>query len=208
MAACRRGVRREGKRPPAEAVPGRPRAGGRRRPGGQDTHGLSRGEEHAQLGRGLARDGAVGQARAGRFLDSSPSAEPQGHRLARDHEGHRDVPPHRSRQRTCDACELACEHRSRGAGWRRSPNGPVDALQLPRPRDVADRGVEEAARREGSRAVVQGRPLLLPARPLGGALRLDVRRRPVRPDEHLLRGRRDEGARQATAATSAATACR
>lgn len=58
--------------------------------------------------------------------------------------------------------------------------------------------MEETAR--GAKEFLQGRAVLLPSRPLGGALRLDLRRHPLRPHEYVPRGRRNEGSRKRTPA--------
>ena len=194
MAARHRGLRRERQRQAAEALPGRPRAGDRRRAGRAHPHGPADRQERAQLGRGLARARAVGQARARRVLDAAPRSEPQGDGLARAHEGHRTLSFHGPGERTEDAHELAREHGGRGADRPRCAHRTVYSLQLPRPGALELRGMEEAARR--TEGIVQGRVLLLSPRPVGRTLRLDVRRRPLRPHEHVLRGRRHEGPRE------------
>lgn len=128
MATNRRSLRRERQAAANEAIPRESRSRDRRRLRRSHPHGPPRGEEPAELGRGVARHGPLGQARAGRLLEGQAFLEPQGHGLAFDYEGDRPLQVHGSGQRAQNALELDGEHRDRGADRPRRADRTLDAL--------------------------------------------------------------------------------
>ncbi len=97
--------------------------------------------------RGVAGAGTVEAARSGRVLGTMALSGPQRHGLAGHPQEHRDVPPNCPRQRAADAQQLAGGDGSGGTAGHGHAHGALDAVQLPRPRALALRRMEEAARR-------------------------------------------------------------
>ena len=128
------------------------------------------------MGRVLAGTVSLGSRRPGRVLGTSPSSELARHGLALGVQGNRPVPPDGPRERMAHAPRVVRPHGGARPPRRRGLHAEVHAVLLPR-----------QARR------AQGRDVRVSARPLGRALRVGLPRDPLRPDEHVLRGRRDQG---------------